>query len=71
MHAFESLTLQISGITEAEIMHAFIWGLKDRIKSEVHLRDPADYKAAIKCALDVEERLRESSGCQYYDISVP
>jgi len=35
--------LQISGITEAEITHAFIWGLKDCIKSKVRLRDPADY----------------------------
>ena len=63
--------LQISGITEAEIMHAFIWGLKDHFKAEVRLCDPADYWAAIKCALDVEEQLRESSGRQYYDVSVP
>ena len=35
--------LQISGITEVEITHAFIWGLKDHIKSEVRLHDPADY----------------------------
>lgn len=40
MTAFESIALRIDNTTDAELLHAFVWGLKDRIKSELRLRDP-------------------------------
>lgn len=40
MTAFEAIALKIDDGCDAEFLHAFIWGLKDKIKAEVRLRDP-------------------------------
>ena len=37
---FEHTMLQITDASDAEQLHSFVWGLKDRIKSEVRLRNP-------------------------------
>lgn len=39
-NVFESIVLQVNDASNAEVLHAFIWGLKDRIKAEVRLRNP-------------------------------
>ena len=40
MQAFEAFTLQIISALEDEVLHAFIWNLKDRLKGEVRLYEP-------------------------------
>jgi hypothetical protein len=57
MSAFESVALKIDNSTDEELLHAFIWGLKDRLKGELRIREPKTLKEAAKFALDIEERL--------------
>ena len=57
LNAFESLALRISDASPAELLHAFIWGLKDRVKAELHLRNPSIYAEAARMALDINEHL--------------
>lgn len=57
MSAFESIALKIDNSTDEELLHAFIWGLKDRLKAELRIREPKTLKDAAKMALDIEERL--------------
>ena len=40
MQAFEAVALRIGDATDAELLHAFVWGLKDKVKAEVRLRNP-------------------------------
>ena len=40
LYAFKSLALKISDTSQAELLHAFIWGLKDRLEAELYLRNP-------------------------------
>ena len=40
MSAFEAIALNIENSTDDELLHAFVWGLKDKLKAEVRLRDP-------------------------------
>ena len=37
-----------------------MWGLKDRLKGEVRLREPKNLTEAAKVAMDVEERIRDN-----------
>ena len=60
MQAFEAVALQIVGASEDELLHSFIWGLKDRLKGEVRLREPKNLTEAAKVAMDVEERIRDN-----------
>ena len=57
LNAFESLALRISDASLAELLHAFIWGLKDRVKAELRLRNPSTYAEAACMALDIDECL--------------
>ena len=57
LKAFKSLALRISDASPAKLLHAFIWGLKDRVKAELYLRNPSTYAEATSMALDIDERL--------------
>ena len=57
LNAFESLALKISDANPAKLLHAFIWGLKDRVKAELRLRNPSTYAEAAHMALDIDEHL--------------
>ena len=57
LKAFESLALRISDASLAELLHAFIWGLKDRVKAELCLRNPSMYAKAARMALDIDAHL--------------
>ena len=54
MQAFEADALQIVGTSEDELLHSFIWGLKDHLKGEVHLSEPKKLTEAAKIAMDVD-----------------
>jgi len=41
-----------------EMLHAFIWGLKDRIKQEVRFKNPSTLIEAARLALEVEETFK-------------
>ena len=41
LNTFESLALGISDASQAELLYAFIWELKDRVKAEIRLRNPS------------------------------
>lgn len=76
MQAFEAVALQIVGASEDELLHSFIWGLKDRLKGEVRLREPKNLTEAAKVAMDVEERIRDNPFCvqhvhRFYDKQFP
>ena len=57
LKAFELLALRISYASPAKLLHAFIWGLKDRVKAELRLRNPSTYAEAACMALDIDEHL--------------
>ena len=54
MQAFEAVVLQIVRASEYKQLHSSIWGLKDRLKGEVCLREPKNLTEAAKLAMDVE-----------------
>ena len=41
LNTLELLALKISDASQAELLHAFIWGLKDHVKAEIRLRNPS------------------------------
>ena len=47
--------LGIEHASDAELLHAFIYGLKDRVRAEVWLRNPATLTEAARLALDFDE----------------
>ena len=49
--------LGIEHASDAELLHAFIYGLKDRVRAEVRLRNPATLTEAAHLALDFDELL--------------
>ena len=53
--------MRIDNANDGELLHAFIFGLKDRIQVEVHLRNPSTLAEAGHLALDIDERLRPLS----------
>ena len=57
LNTFELPTLRISDASLAELLHAFIWGLKDWVKAELRLRNPSTHTEAARMALDINERL--------------
>ena len=58
MSAFEVIALRISNATDAELLHAFTWGLKERIRQEIRLRAPTSLQDAACIALDMDKRLK-------------
>ena len=57
LNAFKSLALRISDTSQAKLLHAFIWELKDRVKAELCLRNPSMYAKAARMALDIDKYL--------------
>ena len=50
--------LGLEHASDAELLHAFIYGLKDRVRAEVRLRNPATLTEAVRLALDFDELMR-------------
>ena len=44
--------------SDAELLHAFIYGLKDRVQAEVWLRNPTTLTEAACLALDFDELMQ-------------
>ena len=55
INAFESIALYIFDATDSELLHAFVWGLRDSKKYEVRHRDPKTLTEVEKMALYIEE----------------
>ena len=55
--AFKATALAIPDASDPELLHSFIWGLRDRVRQEVRFRDPKTLNEAFRLALDVDERL--------------
>ena len=47
--------LGIEHASDAELLHAFIYGLKDRVQAEVRLHNPATLTEGARHALDFDE----------------
>ena len=45
----------IEHASDAKLLHAFIYGLKDRVRAEVRLRNPATLTEAAHLALDFDK----------------
>ena len=58
LNTFELLIIRISDASLAGLLPAFIWGLKDRVKAKLCLRNPSIYTEAARMALDIDEHLR-------------
>ena len=54
----ESVALRVPNAHDDEMLHAFIWGLRDRIKQEVRFRNPTTLIEAARIALEVEETFK-------------
>ena len=52
------MVLGIEHASDAELLHAFIYGLKDRVQAEVQLHNPATLTEATRLALDFDELMR-------------
>ena len=50
--------LGIEHASDAELLHAFIYGLKDRVRAEFRLCNPATLTEAARLALDFDELMR-------------
>ena len=50
--------LGIEHAFDVELLHAFIYGLKDRVQAEVRLCNPATLTEAARLALDFDELMR-------------
>ena len=49
--------MQIDNANNAELLHAFVWGLKERVCVEVGLRNPKTLDEAAHLALNFAEFL--------------
>ena len=52
------MALGIEHASDAELLHAFIYGLKDRVQAEVWLRNPAALTEAAHLILDFDELMQ-------------
>ena len=58
MDIFQATAMNIKNSNEHELLHAFIYGPKEKIWAEVRLRDPKTLEEASRLALDFDELLR-------------
>ena len=49
--------MQIDNANDAELLHAFMWDLKERVRAEVRLCNPKILDEASRLALDFAELL--------------
>ena len=57
MNAFEAVALLVPGSSNAVLLHAFTWGLKNMIHTEVQFKNPTSLSKAEKVSLDVDEAM--------------
>ena len=50
--------MSIKNSNEHKLLHAFIYGLKEKVRAEVQLQDPKTLEEASRLALDFDELLR-------------
>ena len=50
--------MQIDNANDAELLHAFVWGLMERVCTEVRLCNPKTLNEAARLELDFAELLR-------------
>ena len=62
MESFQAIAMSIDDASDAELLHLFIWGLKERVRAEVRLRNPKTFDKAARMALDFDELLRPARG---------
>ena len=58
MDIFQATAMSIKNSNEHELLHAFIYGLKEKVRAEVQLRDPKTLEEASRLALDFDELLQ-------------
>ena len=58
MEQFQAIAMSIDNANDHELLHAFVWGLKDRLCAEVRLRNPKTLDEAARMALDFDELLK-------------
>ena len=66
LNIFKKLALRISDTSLVELLHSFIWGLKDRVKAELRLKNPSMYAEAACMALNIDKCL-----CLLYHLAPP
>ena len=49
--------MSIENSNDYELLHAFIYGLKEKVRAEVQLQDPKTLEEASRLALDFDELL--------------
>ena len=49
--------MQIDNANDAELLHAFVWVLKERVHAEFRLHNPKTQDEAARLALDFSELL--------------
>ena len=50
--------MSIKNSNEHKLLHVFIYGLKEKVRAEVQLRDPKTLEEASRLALDFDELLQ-------------
>ena len=58
---FYATAMQIDNVNNAELLHAFVWGLKEREHTEVRLPNPKILDEPVCLALDFAELLHPNS----------
>ena len=67
INALKFIILSISDTTGSELLHIFVWGLRDRIKSKVRLRYTKTLVEVAKMSLDIDEHLKPIQH-QYHNV---
>ena len=57
LEVFKATAIQIDNSNDSELLHAFAWGIKERVTSKVRLRNPKTPDEAAHLALDFAELL--------------
>ena len=58
MEIFQATAMSIDDAINHKLLHAFVYGLRDKIRAEVRLRNPQTLEEAARLALDFDELLR-------------
>ena len=58
MEIFQATAMSIEDAGDQELLHAFVYGLRDKVRQEVRLRNPKTLEEAARLALDFNELLR-------------
>ena len=58
MDIFQATAMSIKNSNEHELLHAFIYGLKEKVRAEVQLQDPKTLEEASRLSLDFDELLQ-------------